>query len=74
MPDADEALSVTGYVRGTITPFGAEHPWPVFADERLTDRSVSIGGGDHGVSITINGTSLVTALGATVADITKQRS
>ena len=23
MPDADEAFSVTGYVRGTITPFGA---------------------------------------------------
>ncbi len=74
MPDADEALSVTGYVRGTITPFGAEHPWPVFADERLTDRSVSIGGGAHGVSITINGTALIGILDATTADITKQRS
>jgi len=74
MPDADEALSVTGYVRGTITPFGASRPWPVFADERLAGRSVSIGGGAHGVSITINGTALIDILGATAADITKQRS
>lgn len=74
MPDADEALSVTGYVRGTITPFGAAQPWPVFADERLADRSVSIGGGAHGVSITINGTTLMDTLDAATADITKQRS
>lgn len=74
MPDADEALAVTGYVRGTITPFGAERPWPVIADERLTGTMVSIGGGAHGVSITIDGTSLVAALGATVTDVTKERS
>lgn len=74
MPDAEEALAVTGYVRGTITPFGAQRPWPVIADERLTGSLVSLGGGAHGVSITIDGTSLVTALGATVSDVTKQRS
>ena len=74
MPDADEALAVTGYVRGTITPFGAERSWPVIADERLTGTMVSIGGGAHGVSITIDGTSLVAALGATVTDVTKERS
>ena len=32
LPDADEALAVTGYVRYTITPFGATHPWPVIVD------------------------------------------
>ena len=74
MPDADEALSVTGYVRGTITPFGATRPWPVFADERLAGRSVSIGGGAHGVSITVSGTSLIDSLDADMADITKQRA
>ncbi|MGI9667178.1 MAG: aminoacyl-tRNA deacylase [Acidimicrobiia bacterium] len=71
MPDADEALAVTGYVRGTITPFGASEPWPVFADERLTAGSVSVGGGAPGVSITVDGSLLVEALGATVADFTK---
>lgn len=74
MPDADEALAVTGYVRGTITPFGAERPWPVIADEQILDTLVSIGGGAHGVSITIDGTRLISILGATSADITKQRS
>ena len=74
MPDADEALSVTGYVRGTITPFGASQPWPVFADERLIDTMVSIGGGAHGVSITIEGSSLIATLYATPSDITKPRS
>jgi len=74
MPDADEALAVTGYVRGTITPFGANRPWPVIADERLTGTMVSIGGGAPGISITINGTALIGILDATTADITKQRS
>ena len=74
MPDADEALDVTGYIRGTITPFGAEHPWPVIADQQIVGTMVSIGGGAHGVSITIDGTSLITVLGATTADITKPRS
>jgi Cys-tRNA(Pro) deacylase len=74
MPDPDEALAVTGYVRGTITPFGAQHPWPVFADERLDGTLVSIGGGAHGVSISINGTTLAAILPATSADMTKQRT
>ena len=29
MPDADTALAVTGYERGTITPFGSTRAWPV---------------------------------------------
>ena len=32
MPDAAEALRVTGYERGTITPLGSTTPWPVLAD------------------------------------------
>lgn len=73
MPDAEEALGVTGYVRGTITPFGSSHLWPVFADERLADMTVSIGGGAPGVSITCAGGDVVQVLDATIADLTKQR-
>ena len=29
MPDANTALEVTGYERGTITPFGSSTAWPV---------------------------------------------
>lgn len=71
MPDADEALDATGYARGTITPFGASNDWPVIADELVTTGTVSIGGGAHGVSIKTEGSGLIDALGATVADVTK---
>ena len=74
MPGADEARSVTGYVRGTITPLGSERPWPVVADARLTGAVVSIGGGAPGVSITIDGSTLASVLEATTADITTERS
>jgi len=73
MPDADTAFAVTGYVRGTITPLGSTHPWPVVADERMTG-TISLGGGDHGVGLTVDADALVTVLRATVADVTDASS
>ena len=35
LPDAAAALEVTGYQRGTITPFGSLTACPVVADVRL---------------------------------------
>lgn len=69
MPDAAEAKAVTGYERGTITPWGTD--LPVVADSRLAGDVISIGGGDHGVSITIAGTAALEALDATSADVTR---
>ena len=69
MPGADVALSVTGYERGTITPLGSTRSWPVIADASMTG-TVSVGGGAHGVALTVDAAQLVTALGATVADVT----
>lgn len=73
LADADEAFGVTGYVRGTITPFGSTTDWPVYAAEQLASGAVSIGGGAPGVSVTIDGRELVAALSATLADFTKTR-
>ncbi|WP_250444497.1 YbaK/EbsC family protein [Actinotalea sp. C106] len=70
MPDAATARDVTGYERGTITPFGSTRPWPVVADARVPGHPVSIGAGGHGVAATVDGSKLVLALGATVADVT----
>ena len=39
MPDADEARAVTGFERGTITPFGTSTRLPVIADERMRGRT-----------------------------------
>ena len=70
MPSADAAYDVTGYVRGTITPLGSTHAWPVVADASLAG-AVSIGGGAHGVALTVDAADLVAALDATVADVTE---
>lgn len=71
MPDAAVAQQVTGYERGTITPFGSLHPWPVIADSRVVGRQVSIGAGAHGVGATVDGSELVQVTGAQVADVTE---
>lgn len=70
MPDADVALAVTGYVRGTITPLGSTTAWPVVADESIAG-TVSLGAGGHGVALLVDATELVQALNATVADVTQ---
>ena len=70
MPDAATALAVTGYERGTITPFGASSPWPVVADATIAGRSISLGAGAHGASVTVNADAAIAALGATLADVT----
>lgn len=70
MPDADTAYRVTGYVRGTITPFGSTSAWPVVADETLRGREVSIGGGAHGVAVAVAADAVVAAFGGTYADVT----
>ncbi|MBT0993390.1 YbaK/EbsC family protein [Cellulomonas sp. DKR-3] len=71
LPDAETAREVTGYERGTITPFGSLTAWPVVADERVRGHRVSIGAGAHGVAATVDGDELVRSLGATVADVTQ---
>jgi hypothetical protein len=42
---------------------------PVIADERVRGE-VSIGGGDHGVSLTVSGEALIDVLEATIGDVT----
>jgi Cys-tRNA(Pro) deacylase len=74
LPDADVAKEVTGYERGTITPFGSLRPWPVLADATIAavgDGEVTIGAGAHGVSLRLAADDLLTALDAEVADITR---
>lgn len=70
MPDAAEALAVTGYPRGTITPFGTTTALPVIADERLSGREVTLGAGEHNIAIAVDADTALLALDALVADIT----
>ena len=70
MPDAGTAREVTGYERGTITPFGSVRALPVVADATVTRSTVSIGAGGHGVAVVVGADALVVALDAEVADVT----
>jgi Cys-tRNA(Pro)/Cys-tRNA(Cys) deacylase len=69
MAGAETAHEVTGYVRGTITPLGSTTPLRVVADSSISGR-VSLGGGAHGVALTVDADQLLSALDATVADLT----
>ena len=69
MASAEAAHEVTGYVRGTITPLGSRTPLRVLADASIGGR-ISLGGGAHGVALTLDAAHLLTALDATVADLT----
>ncbi len=73
LPDAEEAKAVTGYERGTITPFGSSNAWPVIADASIEEPDkVAIGGGRRGVNIHLAPADLVVAVGATVVDVTTE--
>jgi Cys-tRNA(Pro)/Cys-tRNA(Cys) deacylase len=69
MPDAAAAKDATGYERGTITPFGSSTAWPVFADERMAGRTITLGAGEHGTAVAVAADEALAALGATVADL-----
>jgi prolyl-tRNA editing enzyme YbaK/EbsC (Cys-tRNA(Pro) deacylase) len=68
LPDAQTALALTGYERGTITPLGLD--LPVIADERICGRHITLGSGRHGVAIALAADDLITAFSARVADVT----
>lgn len=70
MPDATVARQATGYERGTITPLGSTTAWPVISDERVLGREITLGAGEHGVAEAVRAEDVLTALSATVADVT----
>lgn len=70
LPSPVLALEATGYERGTITPLGSSHAWPVFADESMLGKRIAMGAGEHGYSALLDADAVITAFSATVADIT----
>ncbi|HXF73549.1 MAG TPA: YbaK/EbsC family protein, partial [Actinomycetota bacterium] len=74
LPDEAEAREATGYERGAITPLGSTGAWPVIADRSILDLDrVAIGGGARGVNLHLDAGSLLAAVGAEVADVTRPR-
>ncbi|GAA5200842.1 YbaK/EbsC family protein [Microbacterium jejuense] len=71
LPDQERALAATGYERGTIVPVGSTTDWPVYADTDIVGRRVAMGAGAHGYSMFVQADDLISAYGATVADISQ---
>lgn len=71
LPSPEVALEVTGYERGTITPIGSLTAWPVYADSRIVGQRISLGAGEHGLSVFVEADELIAAYDAIVADITE---
>lgn len=74
MPDQHVAKEVTGYERGTITPFGSTTAWPVVADASLAGepgRTISLGAGAHGVAATVDAAAALAHLDARLADVSE---
>ncbi|MCW2681840.1 MAG: uncharacterized protein JWM62_3241 [Frankiales bacterium] len=69
MPDAATAKEVTGYERGTITPFGSTRAWPVVADELVRGRRITLGGGAHGTALAVDADAALEHLRARIADV-----
>lgn len=70
LPDAEAARAVTGYERGTITPFGTTTPLPVVVDAAVLEEPlVSIGGGAHGVQLQLAPADLVRVTGAAIVPL-----
>lgn len=74
LAEAAEALRVTGYPPGAITPFGSRTVLPVIAEELILSLGeVSIGGGAPGVAVHLDGKDLIAHLGADAVAVTQPR-
>lgn len=69
MPDAETALTVTGYQRGTISPLGLD--LPVIVDDLLVGQSITLGSGQSGTIIGLQADDVIAAFGAVVADVSE---
>ncbi|MEX1080310.1 MAG: YbaK/EbsC family protein [Homoserinimonas sp.] len=71
LPDESRAFEATGYSRGTITPLGSTTTWPVYADAGMVGERVSLGAGEHDISLFVDADDLLASFGAVIADITE---
>ncbi|MCW4464145.1 YbaK/EbsC family protein [Glutamicibacter sp. MNS18] len=73
LPNEQAAFEVTGYRRGTITPFGSRTSLPVVVDQSvfqdLPSPTIALGSGDPRHALFVDPQALVNGFGATVADI-----
>jgi Cys-tRNA(Pro)/Cys-tRNA(Cys) deacylase len=67
-----EIQSLTGYLRGGVSPFGAKKRYPLFVDASvLNHERISVSAGTRGLQIILTPQALQRAAQATLADLAK---
>jgi Cys-tRNA(Pro)/Cys-tRNA(Cys) deacylase len=67
MASPDEVKAATGYVPGTVSPFGLPAPLRILVDRSvLAPAEISLGSGERGLAIIMASADLLTALGESV--------
>ena len=68
-----ELLSLTGYVRGGVSPVGMKKQYPTFFDEQaLLFETIAISGGQRGCTMLVSPKLLLSLLGASTAPLLRQ--
>ncbi|MEE8602865.1 aminoacyl-tRNA deacylase [Euzebya tangerina] len=75
MTRRDEVEAVTGYAPGTVTVLGAAQELPVLIDRVAADHAqIAIGSGSPGVSLIVRTDAFISAVGASVVDVTESEA
>ncbi len=70
-----EIQSLTGYIRGGVSPLGSKKRYPVWMDEAaLTHARISVSAGQRGLQMILSPDDLQKAATATLASISKPAS
>lgn len=66
----EEVFEFTGYVVGSVSPFGIEKPIAIIIDEEVFKlKKVNLGSGEHGFGIEIEADELRKVWGGRVSDV-----
>lgn len=69
-----ELQSLTGYVRGGVSPLGMKKRYPLYLDEtaEIIDQ-LAVSAGQRGLQLVLSGPDLIRVTGAVLAPLSKER-
>src|SRR5215475_1558170 len=75
MAPVKEIQSLTGYIRGGVSPLGSKKKYPLYLDESaLKHERVSVSAGQRGLQMILSPQDLQRAAGGILADLAKPAS
>lgn len=69
----NQVQPLTGYIRGGVTALGTSKPYPVYADQTITDfDQIAVSAGKRGLMLWLSPQDYLTATAATLGAITQR--